>query len=350
MENKKIARWMFWLAGLAAVMVVLGGLVRLTQSGLSMTDWDVLMGIFPPVSEQAWQQEFEQYKQFPEYKLVNKGMSLQEFKFIFYMEYLHRMLGRVLGLVYFIPLVIFWKNGSIPREQRPAFLGIGVLLLFQGLFGWYMVKSGLVDRPHVSHFRLTGHLLLAMAFLAATLWMGMRWLHDPQRADAPRFSAKAVSATRIFLWLLIGQVALGGLVAGLKAGAVSPTFPLMHGQWIPPLIWSFEPWYMNFSENPVMIHFLHRWNAFIVLFFAFYLVRLLYREPDFEQIKMPVIVLSVLINLQLLLGIFTVLMSVPVALASLHQAVALLLFVFTVILRYSVRTEKHAPVAAKATA
>ncbi len=339
MDNKKVARWMFWLAGLAAVMVVLGGLVRLTQSGLSMTDWDVLMGIIPPMTEQGWQQEFEQYKQFPEYKLVNRGMELSEFKFIFYMEYLHRMLGRVIGLVYFIPLVFFWRRGTIPREQRPAFLGIGVLLLFQGLFGWYMVKSGLVDRPHVSHFRLTGHLLLAMAFIAATLWMGMRWLYDQAESAERVFSAQAAKASRIFLWVLIGQIALGGLVAGLKAGSVSPTFPLMHGTWIPPLAWSFEPWYMNFFENPVMVHFLHRWNAFVVLFFAFYLVRLLYREQHFELIKMPVIVLSVLINLQLLLGIFTVLMNVPVALASLHQAVALLLFVFTIILRYTVRAE-----------
>lgn len=334
MTNKSVAHWLFLTAALAGIMVVFGGLVRLTYSGLSMVEWHVVTGAIPPIGDAAWQEVFTKYKQSPEYQLVNAGMSLQEFKFIFLMEYGHRILGRIIGLIFIVPFLVFWRKKRITKSDLPVFAGIGFLLAFQGFFGWYMVRSGLIDQPQVSHFRLTGHLLLALAFLAACLWTGLYWLQKVQPLPAGRIAPKTRRLGVLLLAFLILQLALGGMVAGMRAGTVSHTFPTMEGSWIPPLLFSLQPGYKNLLENPILLHFLHRWNAFIVLLLAIFVYARLRREHVAMPVQRATFIVLNLTLIQAFLGVATILLHVPLVLASLHQAVALLLFVSVMVQTY----------------
>lgn len=336
-KNKSVARWLFLITALAVVMVVLGGVVRLTESGLSMVDWHIVTGIVPPMSEQGWQDEFAKYQQTPEYQKINQGMALSEFKFIYYMEYAHRMLGRVIGLLYLLPFFYFWRKGVIRRTHLWRFASIGILLVFQGLFGWYMVKSGLIDMPRVSHYRLTGHLLLAFSFIALCLWTGLEWLGrdsviraHPVRSTTRRFALATLVA-------LVVQITLGGLVAGLRAGLVSNTFPKMSQVWIPDFVWSMQPWFINFIENPFMVHFVHRWNGFFVFFLAGIMMFYFRREQRTFALDVTLQAFMLLLGVQIILGIFTVLWQVPVLLASLHQAVALISFMALLVVLFQAR-------------
>lgn len=326
-HSKGIAYWLFAVAALAGLMVVFGGLVRLTGSGLSIVEWKLVTGTIPPLSEAAWQDAFGEYQQSPEFKIVNSHMTLAGFKFIYAMEYGHRLLGRILGLLYFIPLFIFWRRQMIPRERLWGLLAIGGLLVFQGVFGWYMVKSGLVDMPRVSHFRLTGHLLLALAFLALCLWTALRWW--PPAAAHRGYAASP--GTRRLLWMLFAflslQIALGGMVAGLRAGVVSTTFPLMAGRFFPEYAFSMQPWAVNVVNNPVLLHFVHRWSAFLVAALAIWAYWRLRASAAPRRLQRVMLFFLVLLGLQVALGISTIMLQVPVSLASLHQALALALFV-----------------------
>ncbi|MFQ5631920.1 MAG: COX15/CtaA family protein [bacterium] len=338
--NKPVAYWLFLVAALACIMVVLGGVVRLTESGLSMVDWHLVTGMFPPATQDGWLEEFGKYQQSPEYQKVNYGMALSEFKFIFYMEYIHRMLGRLTGLVYFLPFLFFWRKGAIQRRDLLKFIGIGALLGLQGLYGWYMVKSGLIDMPRVSHYRLTGHLLLALAFLALCVWTGLSWLNRDAAKSTIAVSSRTRQATMTTFVLLLIQITLGGFVAGLRAGLVSNTFPKMAGAWLSDLIWSLQPWYANFFENPFMLHFLHRWNGFVVLIVAGIMIFRFRREDISFVMQITLRMFMMLIAAQVFLGILTILLQVPVAMASLHQAVALLLFVVLLVVLFQVKNSE----------
>ena len=318
-----IARWMFAVSGLIAILVVFGGLVRLTGSGLSMTDWHVVTGVVPPFTESAWNEAFGQYRQSPEFEKINQHMSLSEYRFIYYMEYIHRLLGRLVGLVLAVPLLIRLFRRRLPPGQTPVFVGLGLLMGLQGYIGWYMVQSGLVHDPYVSHYRLTVHLLAALALLAGCLWQALSHLGPAGGQKLPGKIRRTALGLWAALWL---QIAAGGLLAGLKAGHISDTFPLMFGRLVPDALGALQPTLSNLIANPVTIHFQHRWFAFAVVAVALVLRLQLGRWAP-PPLRRATDIFLALVLVQALLGIGLVLWHVPLVAASLHQALGLVLFV-----------------------
>lgn len=318
--NRQLAIWLLAVSALIVVLIVYGGWVRLTRSGLSIVEWNVVTGVVPPLSAAAWEGEFAKYRQTPEYQLVNYGMGLDEFKFIYYMEFGHRLLGRLAGLLFVVPLLYFLCGRAIPRAHIPTYLGIGLLFALQGLVGWLMVKSGLDDRPQVSHLRLTLHLCCAFALLAACLWQVFGYLSsNAEVRPVPR------AAHRLCAWLFAAiclQIAAGGLVAGLKAGYLADTFPKMFGAWVPAGLWSMQPPLVNLLNNATTVHFQHRFFAFVVLGLALGL----WVAARRTALKTGTGLILCLVAVQIGLGIGTIVAQMPLALASLHQAVAVALF------------------------
>lgn len=336
-ENKTVYNWLLVVCVLIIMMVVFGGLVRLTRSGLSIVEWNPISGVIPPIGQQAWEEEFAKYQQTPEYKIVNHTMTLFEYKEIFYLEYFHRLIARFAGLIVVIPLFYFIAKGMIPWRKSAVYLLIGALFGFQGFLGWYMVSSGLVDRPAVSHFRLTFHLLTALALLALTFWM---LLHHRYRFPA-RLPGLAKSGT---FWLvvaltavLIVQISYGGFVAGLKAGWVSNTWPLMFGRLVPEGALSFmEPWWENLFSAPITVHFIHRWFALAVLIMAGVLYWQVRKRPSAAAVQKAIYLFLILVTAQIALGVSVVWFSVPIVLALTHQAVALVMFMASIFILYQV--------------
>jgi cytochrome c oxidase assembly protein subunit 15 len=322
-RNRTVASWLLVCCGLVFAMVVLGGFTRLTGSGLSMVDWRPLMGALPPLSEADWQRIFEMYQQSPQFQKVNLSFGLPEFKEIFWLEYLHRLLGRIIGIVFLLPFVYFLIKGYIRRNEWPKYLLMFVLGGMQGLLGWYMVKSGLVDVPQVSQYRLTAHLLAAFAIYAYMFWIALSLLFPP---DAGSKQHAWYGRTRALLVLITITIVSGGFVAGLKAGKIYNTFPMMGEHWIPPGLLALEPFWRNFSENMVTVQFDHRLLAIttFVLIVAYWIGA---RRIDLPQRARPAVnALLHTATLQVALGILTVLLAVPVVLGAAHQAVAMLLF------------------------
>jgi len=319
--DRKIAIWLLCVAALVFVMVAVGGITRLTESGLSIVTWKPVSGVVPPLSEAEWMAEFDEYRQYPEYQKVNRGMTLSEFKYIFWWEYGHRLLGRLIGVAFAVPLLIFWVKGYIRPELRPRLLGLLVLGGLQGLMGWYMVMSGLVDRPDVSHYRLTAHLSLALIIFAALVWVALGLLR-PDRGEAS-FRDRNPALWRIFLCLvglIILQILLGGFVAGLKAGLIYNTWPLMGGGLAPSDLWFLDPWWLNIFENRSTIQFNHRMVAYAVVAVA----AVLWWKLRGTQVSGPANALLAVIGVQFVLGILTLIHVVPVALGATHQAVAVI--------------------------
>ena len=321
-HRRAIGYWLLLLCGMTFGMVVLGGLTRLTHSGLSMTDWS-LTGSMPPLTADAWLAEFERYQAFPEYQKVNQGMSLAAFKSIFWFEYSHRMLGRTIGTAFLLPFLFFLARRAIPRALAPKLLLLFVLGGMQGLIGWWMVRSGLVDRPDVSHYRLTTHLGSAFVLYAALLWVALSQLREvggrvPRDRPLARLMAGVTAA--VFLTVLSG-----GLVAGLNAGFSYNTFPLMGGQVVPPGYLALQPWWSNLTENPVSVQFHHRVLAMAT--FAVVVGTWLWsrRRPMAADSRRAMAALMGAALLQVALGITTLLTVVWLPVASLHQAGALLL-------------------------
>ena len=322
-EPAWLERWLWIVASACLLMIVVGGVVRLTHSGLSMTDWRPVTGVFPPLTEAAWQAEFSAYQLTPEYKKVNAGMSLAEFRSIFWPEFIHRVLGRVVGLVVAIPLLFGLVRGLFPTPVRLHVVGIGLLFLAQGVMGWLMVKSGLVDDPKVSPYRLALHLALALALFAWCLWLifERRWSAIPNQIDRrTRELGSALLAT------VITQILLGALVAGHRAGHASDTFPFMHCQLIPHGLGADEPWILNLVDNPLTVHFEHRWFAFIVFALSLTLYLRLRQVSAPAPLRTAATALLHMLSLQILLGIATILTHVPVWLASLHQVGGVVVF------------------------
>jgi len=325
-NDRAIMRWLMVCLLLVFAMVILGGVTRLTDSGLSMVTWHPT-GMLPPLGEAQWQVEFDKYRQFPEYQKLNRGMSLDSFKSIYWFEYSHRMLGRLIGLVFLLPFLYFWLSRKIKPGLTPRLVAMFILGGMQGLLGWYMVKSGLVSNPHVSQYRLTAHLLAAILIYSFILWTIFNLaFSEPYR----RLADSAVSGWRkTSLWLaalLLLTIASGGFVAGLEAGLIFNTFPLMGGKLIPEGIGALSPWYLNPVENMVTVQFDHRWLAMTtgVLLIIWYLRgRSSFDQPRLQRSFKLV---GMMVILQLGLGIATLLMQVPVLLGALHQAGALLLF------------------------
>ena len=242
-----VAVWLLACCAMVFAMVVVGGVTRLTHSGLSIVEWQPIVGTLPPLSEAQWLETFAKYQLTPEYQKVNKGMSLDDFKSIFWWEYFHRLLGRTIGVVFLLPLLWFWWRGRVDRPLALKLTGVFVLGGLQGAMGWYMVKSGLVDDPRVSQYRLTAHLSFALAIYAAMLWTALGLLYSRTAADA------AQARLRRFSWIVTALVAYmaitGGFVAGTHAGLAYNSFPLMNGHLVPPEIFMLQPWYLNFFNN-----------------------------------------------------------------------------------------------------
>jgi len=328
-QRKKLAIWLLFVAGLVFCMVVLGGVTRLTESGLSMVEWKPVTGWLPPLSEQAWVAEFDKYKAYPEYQKVNKGMSLDEFKSIFAFEYAHRVLGRLIGLAFFLPMLFFILTKTVQRHHIPRLIGLLVLGGGQGVMGWVMVKSGLVDHPDVSHYRLTAHLFLACLIFAALLWTALDLLKSPERFVGvhPLRTFAVVGLLLIFL-----QIMIGGFVAGLNAGFIYNNWPMMGDSFIPDDIWYMTPWYFNFLENVATIQFTHRMVAylvFVVLLALFLKVRAANPTPE---AKFAAHLLIASVFLQILIGIWTLVAVVPVSLGALHQAGGLIVLGSSILL------------------
>jgi len=326
-KNRSIALWLFAVSALIAAMIVFGGWVRLTRSGLSMVEWNVITGVVPPLSEEAWDEVFRKYQQTPEYVQINASMSLGEFKRIYYMEYGHRVLGRITGLVFVVPLLLFTLREAIPRPRLPAFIAIAFLFALQGLLGWFMVKSGLVDQPRVSHLRLTLHLIAALVLLAACVWLGFGYAFGQPDPEQPRASPRLRRLSLLLLAAAAVQTVAGGLVAGLRAGFVADSFPKMFGEWIPDGLWRLQPWFANHLNNPATVHFQHRWFAFVVLALAVFLVLRARLEILPSYLRASATGVLHLVSIQVLLGIGVVVMHVPIWMASLHQAVAVAILV-----------------------
>jgi heme a synthase len=311
------------------LILVIGGITRLTQSGLSMVDWRPIIGIVPPIGEAQWLAEFERYRQFPEYQQLRAGMSLEEFKFIFFWEYIHRVAARLIGIVFLVPFLFFWVRGyfgeaTMPTRRALALFALGAL---QGFMGWFMVSSGLVDRPHVSHYRLGVHLAIAFAIFGCCVWYAL-----DLRRSTPGTGTAAMRRTLLrglaFVGVLLGvQIFWGALVAGLKAGLYYPTFPLMDGSLIPPYAWGFDPVLRNLVENPITVQWVHRVLGTLlgVAVVAFYLR---VRSSHGVDRKSRVLnhSLLALILAQYLLGVMTLVLHVPVSLGVAHQAMAMVVF------------------------
>lgn len=320
--HRPVALWLLACCALVALMVLVGGVTRLTHSGLSIVEWQPLVGTLPPLNEAQWQEVFEKYQQTPEYRLVNFGMSLAEFKGIFFWEYVHRLLGRLIGFAFFVPLAWFWLRGRLDRGIAWKLVGVFVLGGLQGAMGWYMVQSGLVDDPRVSHFRLTAHLALAFLIFGAMLWIALDLLFPrcEARPGAPARLA-AVVAGLVFL-----QVALGGLVAGIRAGKAYNTFPLMNGHLIPPEVLMIDPWWKNFLYNMATVQLDHRLVAWLLLALVGWLWWRTMRTAGQPRARVAAHLLAALLVAQFLLGVWTLLLQVPVALGAAHQFVAVLVF------------------------
>jgi cytochrome c oxidase assembly protein subunit 15 len=317
-----VAAWLFACCALVFAMVVVGGITRLTHSGLSIVEWQPIVGTLPPLGEAQWLETFEKYKATPEYKQVNQGMSLGEFKGIFWWEYIHRLLGRLIGLAFLLPLAWFWMRGRIRGALRLELLGIFLLGGLQGALGWYMVQSGLVDNPRVSQYRLTAHLALALAIYAAMFWSALSLLERRPRPAAHRVLQRlGWTVTAVVAYMVI----TGGFVAGIRAGYAYNTFPLMNGHWVPPEIMQIEPWYLNFFNNMATVQFDHRAGAWALALLVPWLWLRARREALGAEGRRAAHLLLAAAILQIGLGIATLLLAVPVALGAAHQGGAVLL-------------------------
>jgi cytochrome c oxidase assembly protein subunit 15 len=332
-QNRLIATWLLVCCGLVFVMVVLGGVTRLTGSGLSMADWRPMMGWLPPIGDADWQRVFHIYQQTPEFLKINSHMDVNDFKSIFWLEYLHRLLGRTIGVVFLVPFLVFLARGYIGLQEMPKYLLMFMLGGLQGVLGWYMVKSGLVDNPHVSQYRLTAHLLAAFLIYAFMFWVAMSRLFPPQQGIRHPWFGKSVMLTVLISITIIS----GGFVAGLKAGEIYNTFPLMGTHWLPPGMSALDPFWRNLTENMTTVQFDHRLLA-ITTFFVIVVFWWRTRNTGMPQRSGPAV--NALLHtaiLQVILGISTLLLSVPTALAAAHQGVAMLLFTIALYLVHSLR-------------
>lgn len=334
---RAVAAWLLACCALVFAMIVVGGMTRLTHSGLSITEWQPIVGTLPPLSEADWQDAFAKYQRTPEYKLVNHGMSLQEFKGIFWWEYFHRLLGRLIGVVFFVPLAWFTLRRAIPPGYGMKLLGIFVLGGLQGAMGWYMVKSGLVDDPRVSQFRLTAHLLLAFVIFGAMQWVALSLL-DPAHAALDAQGRRVRRFARGVLGLVVLMIATGGFVAGIRAGFAYNTFPLMNGHVVPPEILLIEPWWRNFFYNMATVQFDHRLVAYALALAVpalWWKVRAWPGAP--ARARTGASLLLGMLAIQVALGIATLLLVVPLPLAALHQAGAVVVFAFAVNVAHALR-------------
>jgi cytochrome c oxidase assembly protein subunit 15 len=329
-----VATWLFACCGLILAMVVVGGITRLTLSGLSITEWNPVTGVVPPLSRAEWLAEFARYRQVPEYRAVHLGITLAEFQTIYFWEYAHRLLGRAIGLVFAVPLAWFWWRGRLPHRLHAPLLVILGLGFAQGFVGWYMVESGLAGRVEVSQYRLVAHLALALAIYGAILWTALGLAFGPGEHDAGAGWRRAAEAA---LMLVGVTIAAGGLVAGTRAGLVFNTFPLMDGRLVPADYAELHPFPRNWFENVAAIQFDHRLLAMTTALTVLLLWLAQLRAPLPAPARFALAALVAAAALQAALGIATLLLVVPIPLAAAHQAGAVLLLTAAIVFRHALR-------------
>ena len=320
-----VGHWLVLCCVMVAAMVVLGGATRLTESGLSIVDWRPISGIFPPLNSADWQALFDAYRQSPEFKRANFWMSLDDFKTIYWLEYLHRLWGRLIGLVFLIPFLWFLFRGHLGRGLALRLAGVFILGGLQGLMGWYMVKSGLVDQPAVSQYRLAAHLVLAFVIYGCLLWLALGCLRPPTDNPAPgpvKFRGHAI----VLVAGALLTVTAGAFVAGLDAGLAYNTFPKMNGRWIPEGVMHLQPWWINFFENTAMVQLSHRTLGIGLLVLTLWLWLRVRRAKKVTRARRLVELLTAIVAAQAALGVATLLSAVPIALGMAHQAGALASF------------------------
>ncbi len=317
-QRRIIAFWLFSIAFMVFIMVVLGGVTRLTHSGLSMVEWHPITGWLPPMNDKEWMVVFKKYQSFPEFREVNSHMSVPEFKGIFWLEFLHRLWGRLIGIAFFIPFVFFIIKGWVHGGQITTLFLLLVLGGLQGAMGWFMVKSGLVDHPDVSQYRLAAHLILALFIYASLLWCGLSYWGAEHSSKAELLRLRRFSV--VLVVLVFVTAFSGALVAGLDAGLIYNTFPLMEGQLIPDGLFEQSPFYMNFFENLMTVQYDHRILA-ILTFFGVLFFWILAKKHETQGFHIrPINCLFTAVFGQVILGVLTLLFVVPVSLGALHQA------------------------------
>ncbi|NVK52072.1 MAG: COX15/CtaA family protein [Flavobacteriaceae bacterium] len=322
-QKKYITTWLYSGLVLVALMVIIGGITRLTQSGLSMVEWKPIHGVIPPLNETEWQEEFSKYKQFPEYQKLNKGMSLSEFKSIFFWEFLHRLLGRVIGLVFIIPFLVFWFKKWFTSTQKKQLLLLLFFGGFQGFLGWFMVKSGLVDRPHVSHFRLAIHLLAAFGVMCYIYWLVLSFNAIPKRGNLT-----LNKLSKWFISLLLVQIIYGAFVAGLKAGYYLDTTNSVVKNIFGYTFRTTDDF--SILNNAIDVQAFHRIFAWVVFFIALFIYQ---KSKKTNVSRIGKIVFS-LVVIQVSLGIATLLLRVQIHTAIVHQFVAIILLLSAIKLNY----------------
>lgn len=323
--RRQIALWLFAVAGLIFVMVIVGGLTRLTESGLSITEWKPVMGALPPMSDAAWADAFAKYQQIPQYELVNKGMTLGDFKSIFWWEWSHRLLGRLIGFAFLLPFLFFLATRRIERALAPRLAIMFVLGGLQGALGWWMVKSGLSERVDVSQYRLTAHLGLATIIYAYMLWTALGLWRERGAIAASDGLRRGALGLMILVFV---QMMLGGFVAGLKAGYIYNTWPLIDGAFIPSDLFFVAPWWRNFFESQLTAQFDHRMVAYLVAILTawHWLAARRNAEASRSATWLALAVLG-----QIGLGIWALLWAVPIPLGAAHQAGALIVFTLAIV-------------------
>jgi cytochrome c oxidase assembly protein subunit 15 len=335
--HRPVAVWLLVCCVLIFVMVVLGGVTRLTRSGLSIVEWQPIAGAIPPLTEQAWETEFAKYRLTPEYRKINFGIGLSQFKSIYWVEYTHRLLGRLIGAAFLLPFLYFWIRRRLDRPLVCKLAALFVLGGLQGALGWYMVASGLIDNPRVSPYRLTAHLGLAVLIYGYLFWIALGLLvRKPPAATAQPLWRFGLAVTA----LVFVTILAGGFVAGTHAGFVFNTFPLMHGQFVPAGAYSLSPWWRDLFENVATVQFNHRLLAYALLI----AVPLLWFKALRARVAAPARraahwLLAALL-LQVTLGIATLLHAVPIPLAAAHQGGALLVFSAALYFLHSLKTAR----------
>ena len=323
--DRGVGLWLFLIAAMIGLMVVVGGLTRLTGSGLSITEWQPVTGVIPPLDDSAWQAEFAKYQGTPQYDLINRGIGLAGFKAIYWWEWTHRMLGRLLGVVFLFPFLVFLRQGRIDRAIAARLAIIFLLGAAQGVLGWWMVQSGLTgERIAVSQYRLAAHLGLAMILFGYVFWTALEIIGAARSriASLARFQIWAT----LLVTMIFVQILLGAFMAGLDAGLAFSSWPTYAGAWIPRGLYDLSPWWINHFENPALVHFQHRSVGYVVAALVVALYVGLRRAGADRSLRIAGIHSVVLTALQIALGIFTILSMVALPLAALHQICALALF------------------------
>lgn len=341
--NRVLGKWMIACSGMVVGAVVLGGVTRLTESGLSMVDWHLIKEMKPPSTLPEWEAEFQKYQQFPEFKILNHDMTLNEFKFIWYMEYSHRMWGRAVGLAYILPAVYFWRKGWMSRSLKLRVVGLCGFVCFQGLLGWFMVKSGLEEKqdshdiPRVSQYRLAAHLGSALLLYCASLWTGLSLLLPPNKMPNTRQMMLFRQFARGTGGLVFITALSGAFVAGLDAGLVYNSFPKMGARWVPDDLLAFSPALRNFFENPTTVQFDHRILGIASVTAVTVLYALSRRMALTRRTRVAVSSLLAMVYMQAALGIGTLLLYVPTPVAATHQSGSLVLLSMSVWLIHELR-------------